>query len=149
MLCVDSHGSKIYGELMWPDGGFFARHPCVLLFHGYLGAARNDDLAFALRRIGCVVATVHHRGAWGSEGSYLISNCVEDVINVYRHVWEPAFCQKYRIHPNAIFLIGHSMRATAFYRQPGSCRGSAGWYCWLPTILLGTCGQGIPKNWFP
>ena len=30
MLCVDSHGSQIYGELLWPDGGFAARRPCVL-----------------------------------------------------------------------------------------------------------------------
>lgn len=109
MLCVDSHGSKIYGELMWPDGGFSAERPCVILSHGYPGVARNDDLAFALRRIGCVVATIHHRGAWGSQGSYLVSNCVEDVIQVCRHVRRPAFCERYRVDPNAIFLVGHSM----------------------------------------
>ena len=126
MLCVDSHGSQIYGELLWPDGGFVARRPCVLLFHGYPGVARNDDLAFALRRIGCVVAVMHHRGAWGSQGSYLISNCVEDVVSVCRHVQSRAFCRQYRVDPDAVFLAGHSMGGNSVLQAARQLRGVRG-----------------------
>lgn len=109
MLCVKSEGSELYGEILWPDGGYQGPRPCVILCHGYPGVARNDDLAFALRRIGCVVAVMHHRGAWGSQGNYLISNCVRDVVNLCAHVQSPGFRAAYRTDPNALFLIGHSM----------------------------------------
>lgn len=123
MLCAESGGARIYGEILWPDGGFAEPRPCVLLSHGYPGVARNDDLAFALRRIGCVVVVLHHRGAWGSEGQYLVSHCVEDVIRVYEQIRSPAFCQQYCVDPNAIFLAGHSMGGNsvlqAARRAPG------------------------------
>lgn len=109
MLCVKSGGAELYGEIMWPDGGFQGPRPCVLLCHGYPGVARNDDLAAALRRIGCVVAVMHHRGAWGSQGKYLISNCVEDVSALAAYMRTPAFCERYHTDPDALFLIGHSM----------------------------------------
>ena len=109
MLCVKSGGAELYGEIMWPDGGFQRPRPCVLLCHGYPGVARNDDLAAALRRIGCVVAVMHHRGAWGSQGKYLISNCVEDVSALAAYMRTPAFCERYHTDPDALFLIGHSM----------------------------------------
>ena len=103
-----SEGSNIYGQCMWPDGSFNKR-PCVVLLHGFPGVARNDDLAHALCRIGCVVITPHHRGAWSSEGKYLPSNCIEDAINIIKHVRTEEFCSKYRIDLDAIFLAGHSM----------------------------------------
>lgn len=109
MLCVKAGGAELYGEIMWPDGSCRKDRPCVILCHGYPGVARNDDLAFALRRIGCVVLTPHHRGAWGSQGMYLISNCVEDVACLYHDVQSEDFRKKYRIDPHAVFLIGHSM----------------------------------------
>lgn len=109
MLCVKSEGAELYGEIMWPDGGYAGPRPCVILCHGYPGVARNDDLAFALRRIGCVVVVMHHRGAWGSPGNYLISNCVQDVVNLCVHVQSADFRAAYHTDPNALFLIGHSM----------------------------------------
>ena len=109
MLCVKSGGAELYGEILWPDGGFQGPRPCVLLCHGYPGVARNDDLAAALRRIGCVVAVMHHRGAWGSQGKYLVSNCVEDVAALAVYMRSPAFCEAYHTDPDALFLIGHSM----------------------------------------
>ena len=81
-LDIVSGGSHIYGQIMWPDGGYRAPRPCVVLLHGYPGTARNDDLVHALRRVGCVVLTPHHRGAWGSQGNYLVSHCVEDAVAV-------------------------------------------------------------------
>lgn len=110
-LDIVSGGCHLYGEIMWPDGSYSAKRPCVVLFHGFPGSARNDDLAHALCRIGCVVLTPHHRGAWGSEGNYLISNCIKDAIAVAYHVRSQAFCRKYHIDPDAVFLVGHSMGA--------------------------------------
>lgn len=110
-LNIVSGGCHLYGEIMWPDGSCASPHPCIVLFHGFPGSARNDDLAHALCRIGCVVLTPHHRGAWGSEGNYLISNCIEDAINIAEYVRNNAFCQRYHTDPEAVFLIGHSMGA--------------------------------------
>lgn len=110
-LDLMSHGCHLYGEILWPDGSFTSPCPCVVLFHGFPGSARNDDLAHALCRIGCVVLTPHHRGAWGSEGKYLISNCIEDAITIAEHVRSEAFCRKYHTDPEAVFLVGHSMGA--------------------------------------
>lgn len=110
-LNVVSGGCHLYGQIMWPDGSYSRPRPCVVLFHGFPGSARNDDLAHALCRIGCVVLTPHHRGAWGSGGNYLISNCIEDAINIAEHVRSETFCQHYHIDPKAVFLIGHSMGA--------------------------------------
>ena len=111
MLCVKVGDAELYGELMWPDGGYKGNRPCVILCHGYPGVARNDDLAFALRRIGCVVLTPHHRGAWGSQGTYLISNCVEDAVHLYNYVRSGSFCEKYHVDPGAVFLIGQDRKS--------------------------------------
>lgn len=94
---------------MWPDGGSPAPRPCVILLHGFPGSAPNDDLTHALCRIGCVVLTPHHRGAWGSEGRYLVSNCIADAISIAEQVHSEAFCRQYQVDPDSIFLIGHSM----------------------------------------
>ena len=102
-------GCHIYGELLWPDGSFSLPRPCIILLHGFPGCARNDDIAHALCRAGCVVLTPHHRGAWGSEGEYLITNCIEDAVSLAEHVATPGFVQEYNIDPGAVYLIGHSM----------------------------------------
>ena len=108
-LDILSEGSHLYGSVLIPDGSYEALRPCVILIHGFPGTARNDDLAQALRRIGCVVLIPHHRGAWGSEGKYLISNCVEDMINIAEWARSPEICEKWKINPDSIFLCGHSM----------------------------------------
>lgn len=126
MLCVKSGGAELYGEIMWPDGGFHGPRPCVLLCHGYPGVARNDDLAAALRRIGCVVAVMHHRGAWGSQGKYLISNCVEDAAALAAYMRTPAFCERYHTDPDALFLIGHSMGGNSVLQAARRVKGLRG-----------------------
>jgi len=108
-LTVESAGCTLYGQIMWPDGEYAEMRPCVALFHGLPGSARNDDLAHALCRIGCVVLTPHNRGAWGSDGTYLPSNCVEDAVNIANFIRSPEFCGRYRVDPDSIFLVGHSM----------------------------------------
>lgn len=72
-----SNGSHIYGEIMWPSSNIEKPHPCVIMLHGFPGTARNDDISHALCRIGCVVIVPHNRGAWGSEGKYTITHCIE------------------------------------------------------------------------
>lgn len=112
----DSEGCRLYGQVMWPDGGFDGLRPCVILLHGYPGTSRNDDLAQALRRIGCVVLTFQHRGAWGSQGKYLISHCVEDAVHAAAYVRSPAFCERFRVDPDSIFMGGHSMGSNTTLR---------------------------------
>lgn len=110
-LDIVSNHHHIYGEILWPDGSYSSSRPCVIMLHGFPGSARNDDIAHALCRIGCVVMVPHHRGAWGSEGKYLISNCIEDAGNLVAHAQSAAFCNKYNIDPNRMILLGHSMGA--------------------------------------
>lgn len=104
-----SAGEHIYGEIMWPDGDFREPRPCVIMFHGYPGSARNDDISHALCRMGCVVLVPHHRGAWGSEGKYLITHCIEDARNLAEYARSDEFCGAYNVDPGKIFLAGHSM----------------------------------------
>ena len=47
MLCVKSGGAELYGEILWPDGGFQGPRPCVLLCHGYHVQRRLLHLHFA------------------------------------------------------------------------------------------------------
>lgn len=104
-----SNGSHIYGEIMWPSESFPKPHPCVIMLHGYPGSARNDDISHALCRAGCVVLVPHHRGAWGSQGKYLVTHCVEDAYNLAEYTRSEPFICKYNVDTNNIFLLGHSM----------------------------------------
>lgn len=108
-----SNGSHIYGEIMWPSADFPKPHPCVIMLHGFPGTARNDDISHALCRIGCVVIVPHNRGAWGSQGKYLITNCIEDAKNLAEYAHSDEFAKKYNIDVNNIFLLGHSMGANS------------------------------------
>ena len=108
-LVFPSGGEEIYGQILIPDRAFGKRRPCVLMFHGFAGFGRFDDIGQALCRAGCVVLIPHHRGAWGSQGKYSISNCVQDAAELVRHVKSSAFRKQYHIDPNAVFLVGHSM----------------------------------------
>ena len=48
----------------------------VLLLHGLPGNERNLDLAQELRRNGRNVIYFNYRGAWGSQGEFMFSNCL-------------------------------------------------------------------------
>ena len=108
-----SNGSHIYGEIMWPSANFDKPHPCVIMLHGFPGTARNDDISHALCRIGCVVIVPHNRGAWGSQGKYLITNCIEDAYNLAEYAHSEEFARKYDVAPDQIYLLGHSMGANS------------------------------------
>ena len=117
VIDVVSGGSRLYGSVLLPDGSYESSRPCVILFHGFPGTARNDDYAQALRRCGCVVLTPHNRGAWGSEGKYLISHCVEDAVAIAEWVRSPEICKKWKVDPDSIFLCGHSMGGNTVFQS--------------------------------
>lgn len=99
----------LWGQILVPAGSFTQPRPCVLLFHGFPGSSRNDDFAHALCRMGCVVLVPHHRGAIGSPGKYLVSNCIADIISLTNYVRSGMFVMKYNVDPDSIYLFGHSM----------------------------------------
>lgn len=127
-LTLRSGGSRIYGQIYVPDGEFSGPRPCVCLFHGFPGTMNNDDLAFALLRMGCAVVRIHHRGAWGSEGYYTVTNCIGDALTAARWAISPEAAAQYRIDTDRVFLVGHSMgghTALNAARQLPGIRGTA------------------------
>lgn len=108
-LNIISGGNHLFGYLLKPDGRYGKPNPTVLMFHGFPGYTTNNDLEYALMRMGCVVIHVNHRGAWGSEGQYLFTNLKDDIIAIAKWAHNPAICEEYGIDPENIFLIGHSM----------------------------------------
>lgn len=100
-------GDRILGEVYLPAGVYEGPHPTVILCHGIPGTNNNDDVAQCLRRMGCVVIRPYHRGAWGSEGIYSFSHCIEDAIALARWAREEV-AKAYDIDPKNIFLAGHS-----------------------------------------
>lgn len=104
-----SHGSHVYGQIMWPELSFETKRPCVIMFHGYPGTARHDDMLHALVRMGCVTVSPHFRGAWGSQGKYSITNCIEDALAIAEYVRGDEFSARYNIDTERIYIMGHSM----------------------------------------
>lgn len=135
-LVFRSGGDELYGQILTPDRSFGGKRPCVLMFHGFAGFGRFDDVGQALCRAGCVVLIPHHRGAWGSRGKYSISNCVQDAANLIRHVRTPAFQAKYGIDPDAVFLVGHSMGGNTALNAAAGNSGVRG------IVMLAPCDIG-------
>ena len=79
----------------------------LLSRHGIPGTNNNDDLCQSLRRMGCVVIRLYHRGAWGSAGTYSFSHCLEDTEAVLSYL-ATGGTDRYAIDPLRVFLLGHS-----------------------------------------
>ena len=135
-LIFKSEGSEIYGQILKPDHSYGENRPCVLFFHGFAGFARFDDIGQALCRAGCVVLIVHHRGAWGSQGKYSISNCVQDAVNLIKFVRSAEFRNKYHTSADSIFLVGHSMGGNTVLNAAAQCSGVRG------IVMLAPCDIG-------
>lgn len=84
-------------------------HPCAILLHGFPGNEKNLDLAQTLRRAGWDVLFFTYRGAWGSSGSFSFTHCIEDADSVLSFVRSQAIARAFRLDPNLIVLVGHSM----------------------------------------
>ena len=83
--------------------------PCAIICHGFAGFTRWDDVAHDLCRAGIVVIIPHHRGAWGSEGDYLVTGCIRDAEELAKWASSAAFVHQYGTDASAVYLIGHSM----------------------------------------
>lgn len=135
-LVFESEGSEIYGQILKPDRAYGDHRPCVIFFHGFAGFARFDDIGQALCRAGCVVLIVHHRGAWGSQGKYSITHCIQDAVNLVEHVNSAAFRAKYHTAEDSVYLVGHSMGGNTALNATVQSAGVKG------TILLAPCDIG-------
>ena len=83
--------------------------PTVILLHGLPGNERNLDLAQALRRVGWNVLTFTYRGAWGSDGKFILGNAIEDGEAALAFA-RSADGAKLGIDPRRIVIGGHSYR---------------------------------------
>ena len=108
-LVFRSGGDRIYGQVLRPNAAFGKGRPVVIFCHGFAGFTRMDDVAQALCRAGCVALVPHHRGAWGSEGKYSITNAIGDAVNLVDYVSSEEFTAKYGTDPRLVFLCGYSM----------------------------------------
>jgi pimeloyl-ACP methyl ester carboxylesterase len=104
---IYSDGSRLMGMFLLASGA--ETHRTVILLHGFPGYEQNMDLAQALRRDGWNVLAVHYRGAWGSEGSFSFTHCMQDIGVMLTYVRTPATATKFRIDTRKIVVIGHSM----------------------------------------
>ena len=84
-------------------------HPTVLMLHGFPGNEKNLDLAYSIRRAGWNVLVPFYRGAWGSGGTFSFTHTLEDAQASIDFLRQPENVKKFRIDPNRIVLIGHSM----------------------------------------
>jgi pimeloyl-ACP methyl ester carboxylesterase len=103
----DSHGSRIMGLFLLASNT--QPHPTVILLHGFPGYEQNIDLAQSLRRDGWNVLAMHYRGAWGSQGAFSFTHCMEDVSTMLAYVTQPANVTKFHIDTHHLVVIGHSM----------------------------------------
>lgn len=108
-LNIISGGCHLYGYMLSPDKRVEGPYPTIIMSHGFPGYTTNNDLEFALMRMGCVVIHMNHRGAWGSEGNYLFTNLKDDLIAISKWIHNPAIAERYNIDTENIFLVGHSM----------------------------------------
>lgn len=86
-----------------------ARHPTLLLLHGFPGNEQNLDLAQAARRAGWNVLTMHYRGSWGSPGRFSFGGAAEDAHAALAFLRTPAAVTKYHVDLARIAIAGHSM----------------------------------------
>lgn len=106
-LTIASHGSNLNGLIYVAEGA--APHPVVILLHGFPGYEQNLDLAQSIRRAGWNVVFFHYRGSWGSQGDFSFANAQDDVDSAIAWVRNPDNAKHYRMDPQRIVLIGHSM----------------------------------------
>lgn len=106
-LSVPSHGENLLGVFYLAAGS--GPHPTAIVMHGFPGYEQNLDIAQTLRRAGWNVMAVHYRGTWGVKGSFSFAHVVEDADAEVAFLLDPAIQAKYRIDPQKIALVGHSM----------------------------------------
>ena len=106
---IPVEGTFLCAYVMTPDGTYDRPCPCVIFCHGFPGFYKNDDIAQALCRMGCVVIVPGCRGGWSSGGFYSFTNYITDIITAAHWACSPEIVQTYGIDPNSVFLSGHSV----------------------------------------
>lgn len=86
-------------------------HPTAIYLHGYPGGPSGFDLAMAIRRAGWNVLMFHYRGSWASDGSFSVSNGLEDVRAAVRWLRSQESVSEHAVDPELIALVGHSAGA--------------------------------------
>lgn len=104
---IENAGSAMNGVVYLAAGE--GPYPLIVLLHGFPGHERNFDLAQIFRRAGWHVAVFHYRGSWGSEGHYTFGNVLADVGVAIEYFKQESISSQYRINPDAIITIGHSL----------------------------------------
>jgi pimeloyl-ACP methyl ester carboxylesterase len=104
---IVSHEAKLYSVIYIASGA--GPHPTVLMLHGFPGNEKNLDLAYSIRRAGWNVLVPFYRGAWGSGGSFSFTHALEDAQASIDFLRDLENDKKFRIDPNRIVLVGHSM----------------------------------------
>lgn len=84
-------------------------HPTVLVLHGWPGNERNLDIARSAQRAGWNAITFNYRGAWGSPGLWTFAHTIEDTEAALAHLRRPEISQGFRINPEQIAVVGHSL----------------------------------------
>lgn len=102
-----SNGYKVNSMLYIAQGE--GPHATIILLHGFPGHEKNIDLAQIFRRAGYNVMIFHYRGSWGSEGTYSISNVLEDAEAAIDFLNSEKCKKSYRVDSEEIILIGHSV----------------------------------------
>ena len=105
-LIIDIDGDSIAGYALIASG--ITPKETVLLVAGYPGNDNNFDIAQAIRRSGKNVIHFNHRGAWGSQGEYNYSNCLEDIEKLIVYFSQPNVADDLRINPKIFTLLGRS-----------------------------------------
>ena len=119
-MTLPSHGSTLLGIFYLAAGP--GPHATAIIFHGFPGFEQNLDIAQTLRAHGWNVLAMHYRGSWGVKGNFSFEHAAEDADTQVAFLLDPANTQKYRVDPNRIVVIGHSMggymAASAIARNP-------------------------------
>jgi pimeloyl-ACP methyl ester carboxylesterase len=118
-LTFEVDGKRLSGLLYQANG--FGPHPTVILLHGLPGNEKNLDIAQAVRRAGFNVMFFHYRGAWGSEGDYVLSQLPVDVTGAINFLRNHA--TRYRVNTRKLSLLGHSMGGFASLAAGSKDRG--------------------------
>lgn len=105
-LLINIDGDTVSGYAFVASGE--DQKPTVILAHGFPGFDNNFDLAQSLRRNNINVVHFYYRGSWGSEGTYMYSNCLEDVHRLVEYLSKEEQVEKFRIDPENLILLGRS-----------------------------------------
>lgn len=106
-ITVPSHGVDMDATFYLAAGA--GPHGTVLLLHGLPGYENSGDLAQSIRRAGWNVLLFHYRGMWGTGGNFSVSSAIEDTAEAVRFLRDPVNVAKYRINPQRLVVIGHSL----------------------------------------